>query len=71
MQVSISAVEIYFDDCFDLLNNKVKIPIAGFGGGVKSAFTKSTDRYAKKEEFGGKGMTFVPVSNQQEFLNVM
>ena len=24
-----SAVEVYFDDCFDLLNKKAKIPIAG------------------------------------------
>ena len=24
-----SAVEIYFNDCYDLLNNKAKIPIAG------------------------------------------
>ena len=24
-----SAVELYFDDCFDLLNKKYKIPIAG------------------------------------------
>ena len=31
-----SVVEIYFDDCFDLLNNKVQIPISGFGKGVKS-----------------------------------
>ena len=24
-----SAVEVYFDDCYDLLNKKAKIPIAG------------------------------------------
>ena len=34
--LTISVVEIYFDDCFDLLNNKVQVPIAGFGAGVKS-----------------------------------
>ena len=32
----ISAMEIYFDDCYDLLANKVKVPIAGFGKGTKS-----------------------------------
>jgi hypothetical protein len=31
-----SVVEIYFDDCFDLLNNKVQIPISGFGSGSKA-----------------------------------
>ena len=30
---------MYFDDCFDLLSNKVKVPIAGFGAGVKSKQT--------------------------------
>ena len=34
--MSISVVEIYFDDCFDLLNNKVQIPISGFGSGAKA-----------------------------------
>lgn len=34
--LSISVVEIYFDDCFDLLNNKVQIPIQGFGSGAKA-----------------------------------
>jgi hypothetical protein len=34
--LSISVVEIYFDDCFDLLNNKVLIPIAGFGKGARA-----------------------------------
>ena len=31
-----SAVEVYFDDCYDLLNNKIKVSIAGFGSGVKA-----------------------------------
>ena len=65
-------LEVYFDDCFDLLNGKVKIPIAGFGSGAKSSgFTESTNRYAKKEGFGAKGMASVSVSNREEFLSVM
>lgn len=28
---------MYFDDCYDLLQNKVQIPISGFGKGIKSA----------------------------------
>jgi hypothetical protein len=31
-----SAVEVYFDDCYDLLNNKIKVAIAGFGAGAKA-----------------------------------
>ena len=34
--LTVSVVEIYFDDCFDLLNNKVQVPIAGFGSGAKA-----------------------------------
>jgi len=29
-------VEIYFDDCFDLLNNKAQVAISGFGKGAKA-----------------------------------
>ena len=32
----LSALEVYFDDCYDLLANKVKVPIAGFGQGTKA-----------------------------------
>ena len=32
----LSALEVYFDDCYDLLSNKVKVPIAGFGAGAKA-----------------------------------
>lgn len=31
-----SAVEVYFDDTYDLLNNKIKVAISGFGAGVKA-----------------------------------
>ena len=34
--MSMSAVEVYFDDCYDLLNNKIKVAVAGFGRGVKA-----------------------------------
>ena len=36
MKLHMSACEIYMNDCFDLLNNKVKIPIAGFGMSKKA-----------------------------------
>ena len=29
MLLRVTAVEVYFDDCYDLLNKKAKIPIAG------------------------------------------
>jgi hypothetical protein len=35
-QVMISVVEIYFDDCFDLLNGKAQVPISGFGASKKA-----------------------------------
>ena len=36
MKLHVSACEIYLNDCYDLLNKKVKIPIAGFGTNKKS-----------------------------------
>lgn len=38
-----SAVEVYFDDCFDLLNNKAKIPIAGQSAIKKKSKTGAQD----------------------------
>jgi hypothetical protein len=32
----VSALEVYFDDCYDLLANKIKVPIKGFGKGTKA-----------------------------------
>ena len=29
-QFSVSALEIYFNDCYDLLNNKTPIAVSGF-----------------------------------------
>ena len=37
MTLHVQAVEIYFNDCFDLLNNKAKVMIKGFGRNVASA----------------------------------
>jgi hypothetical protein len=37
--VHVSALEVYFDDCYDLLQNKVQIAISGFGKGIKKATT--------------------------------
>jgi hypothetical protein len=35
-QVTVSAVEIYLDECFDLLNGKAQVPISGFGASAKA-----------------------------------
>ena len=35
MSLHVQAVEIYFNDCYDLLNNKAKVVIAGFGKNIK------------------------------------
>ena len=34
MTLSVQAVEIYFNDCYDLLNNKTRVMIQGFGRNV-------------------------------------
>lgn len=47
---TISAVEIYFENCFDLLNNKAKVPIKGYGS--KKAGKIVTNIY---EDFNNKG----------------
>ena len=52
-QLSMSAVEVYFDDCYDLLNNKIKVSIAGFGSGVK-AKTKAYKAGIKETDANGK-----------------
>lgn len=46
----LSAIEVYFDDCFDLLANKIKIPIAGFGSGVKAHGTMTTQNVEMKNK---------------------
>ena len=35
MTLNVQAVEIYFNDCYDLLNNKAKVIISGFGRNIK------------------------------------
>ena len=34
----VQVVEIYLNECFDLLNNKKRVPIKGYTSGVKSGF---------------------------------
>ena len=36
MTLHVECVEVYFNDCYDLLNNKAKVIIAGFGKNVKA-----------------------------------
>ena len=36
MTLSVQAVEIYFNDCYDLLNNKTRVMIQGFGRNVNA-----------------------------------
>ena len=58
----ISALEVYFDDCFDLLDNKVKVPIAGFGKGSK-ATTVGTYSTCVNVERDSKGKWVPPYLN--------
>ena len=37
--IHISVLEVYFDECFDLLNDKVQVAISGFGKGVNKRVT--------------------------------
>ena len=50
--MSMSAVEVYFDDCYDLLNNKIKIAIAGFGAGVKAKAVDNMANVINKDKNG-------------------
>ncbi|CAM9533902.1 unnamed protein product, partial [Heterosigma akashiwo] len=34
--LNVSAVEVYLNQCYDLLNGKVRVPVAGFGKGAKA-----------------------------------
>lgn len=70
--LSMSAVEVYFDDCYDLLNDKVKVAIAGFGSGVKA---KPVAQWAAKAEKDENGKWICPLQNgtqtsQKEFCEV-
>ena len=42
MTLSVQAVEIYFNDCYDLLNNKTRVMIQGFGRNVNALGGQST-----------------------------
>lgn len=47
-----SAVEVYFDDTYDLLNNKVKVAIAGFGASVKAKALVDKTTFKQVDENG-------------------
>ena len=42
MTLTVEAVEIYFNDCYDLLNNKTRVTIQGFGRNVNALGGQST-----------------------------
>lgn len=55
-----SAVEIYFDDCYDLLADKIKVAIAGFGSGVKA---KPVAQWGLNKETDENGKWVSPLKN--------
>jgi hypothetical protein len=50
--IHVSALEVYFDDCFDLLQNKIQIQISGFGKGAKSAAIGYSPATAARDKDG-------------------
>ena len=64
-----SAVELYFNDCNDLLNGKAKIPIAGQQNVKGSSMKQTTEMGGLKAEFDAKGKWVPPallVQNAQQ-----
>eukprot|EP00933_Yihiella_yeosuensis_P041374 TRINITY_DN35764_c0_g1_i1.p1 TRINITY_DN35764_c0_g1~~TRINITY_DN35764_c0_g1_i1.p1 ORF type:complete len:642 (-),score=92.34 TRINITY_DN35764_c0_g1_i1:192-1889(-) len=47
-----SAVEVYFDDCYDLLNQKLRVTISGFGKNKKAGATNVDPNNVQRDENG-------------------
>eukprot|EP00929_Paragymnodinium_shiwhaense_P122087 TRINITY_DN9462_c0_g1_i5.p1 TRINITY_DN9462_c0_g1~~TRINITY_DN9462_c0_g1_i5.p1 ORF type:complete len:316 (-),score=15.27 TRINITY_DN9462_c0_g1_i5:41-988(-) len=47
-----TAVELYFDDCYDLLNKKLRVAIAGFGKNTKKAAAGNTAAVVQRDKDG-------------------
>ena len=60
MTLSVQAVEIYFNDCYDLLNNKTRVMIQGFGRNVNALGGKSTMNNRMNVAFDEKGKWVSP-----------
>jgi hypothetical protein len=57
-------VELYFNDCNDLLNEKAKIPIAGLG--AKTTVKKSYHTGGVEAQFDEKGKWIAPTFNDDK-----
>ena len=77
-----SAVEVYFDDCFDLLNKKAKIPIAGQSkikmkskkgnnGGYPAFGYKSKKGFDQGESYAAQGCQEIQITSESDIKNVM
>lgn len=47
-------LEVYFDECFDLLQDKVQVPISGFGKGAKKGVTGTFRAMEVQRDANGK-----------------
>ena len=56
MSLNVQVVELYFNDCYDLLNNKAKVMIQGFGRNTKvnSSVSPCIARNIDKRDAKGK-----------------
>ena len=54
--LNVQAVEIYFNDCYDLLNNKVRVVIQGFGKSIQvgGAINSMNSRMVAQRDSKGK-----------------
>lgn len=50
--ISATAVEIYLDNCYDLMNEKVRVPIAGYGRSIKTTMTRDAKMKTRRDSSG-------------------
>ena len=60
LNFTVSAVELYFNDCNDLLNNKAKIPIAGQSSVKSQSFRQTEMTGGLNAQFDEKGKWVPP-----------
>ena len=64
MSLVVQAVEIYFNDCYDLLNNKTRVVIQGFGRNVNALGGASTLNNRMNVQRDGKGKWVSPAQSK-------
>ena len=70
----VSAVEIYFHECFDLLNGKGRIPIAGFGAHAKRKTKEGkqdVQNATKAPEYAAKSQAEVELTDMDGIKKLM